>query len=266
VVISASDTQTGVVGTPGYMAPEQARSQQPDPRSDIYSFGCMAYEMLTGTQPFRGETPVDVMMRHITEHPTPPRALAPALPPHTEVAILKAMAKDPAERWPRAILFVQALLGQVLPEGVQTVSLHGHPQLPVTPASLLRPLLTPAPTVPSRQGRFARRIVMAGMLLAAVPFAWRWGAPKSAVPPDAALVPSASAALAGARRALDEGAYPEALQLTDLALSLDPGRGETQILRERVRRAWEAERSLGLWRAPDPTPGPPQPTDVAASP
>ncbi len=266
VAMSVSDTQTGVVGTPGYMAPEQARSLQPDPRSDLYSLGCMAYEMLTGTQPFRGETAVDVMMKHITEHPTPPRALSPTLPLHAEAAILKAMAKDPAERWPRAILFVQALLGQVLPEGIQTVSIQGHAAMLAAATPPARAAVaTPVPAAIGRSNRFARRVAMAGLLLAAVPFAWRWGGPARTTALDATSEPaSATTALAGARRALDEGAYPEALDLAELALRLDPGRSEAQILRERVRRAWEAERSLGLWRAPQATPGPPQPTTAAS--
>jgi serine/threonine protein kinase len=247
----------GVFGTPGYMAPEQARSQQPDYRADIYSLGCMAYEMLTGAQPFRGVTPVDVLMRHITESPAPPRDLAPGMPLHVENAILKAMAKDPSQRWPTAAFFVQALLGQVDMEGVQTVSIPGHGTPPSPPSAA-----PAAPAPPERDFLVPRRTLVLATLLVITLGVFVYlnleRVPPSAgtSSPSPSLGRSADALVSGAQRALDQGAYAEALEMADLALRIDPKDSATRLLRERIERAWDAERSLGLWEAPSPSPTP----------
>ncbi|MBI3932405.1 MAG: serine/threonine protein kinase [Acidobacteria bacterium] len=248
---------TGVVGTPGYMAPEQARSHEPDTRVDIYSLGCMAYEMLTGEPPFRGTTPVEVMMRHIHDTPTPPRAFVPALPPKVEEAILRAMAKEPQERWPSAGTFIQALLGAVDAEAVRTISLHRHPSLPTPPVPVTRPA---APGAASPIGRLLTAAAL-GLLLGGGLFLWIRtllpGPPLRSSETDRA---SLDALVAGVRRAMDEGAYPDALRMADLAARLAaPGDVESRRLRERIRRAWEAEQNLGLW-APPPSPAPTSPS------
>jgi serine/threonine protein kinase len=94
-------TQQGVVfGTPEYMAPETARVGTADPRTDIYALGIMFYEMLTGTVPFTGATPVDVMLRLVSESVIPPRRRAPGIEitDEAEQLIMKAVAKDPRRR------------------------------------------------------------------------------------------------------------------------------------------------------------------------
>jgi serine/threonine-protein kinase len=94
-------TQQGVVfGTPEYMAPETARVGAADPRTDIYALGVMFYEMLTGTVPFVGDTPVDVMLKLVSEPVTPPRDRAPGIEitEEAEQLIMKALAKDPRHR------------------------------------------------------------------------------------------------------------------------------------------------------------------------
>jgi serine/threonine protein kinase len=94
-------TQQGVVfGTPEYMAPETARVGISDPRTDIYALGIMFYEMLTGTVPFTGETPVDVMLKVVSQPVIPPRQKAPDLEitPEAERLIMKALSKDPLQR------------------------------------------------------------------------------------------------------------------------------------------------------------------------
>jgi eukaryotic-like serine/threonine-protein kinase len=94
-------TQQGVVfGTPEYMAPETARVGISDPRTDIYALGVMFYEMLTGTVPFTGETPVDVMLKVVSQPVIPPRQKAPGIEitPEAEALIMKALAKDPLQR------------------------------------------------------------------------------------------------------------------------------------------------------------------------
>jgi eukaryotic-like serine/threonine-protein kinase len=94
-------TQQGVVfGTPEYMSPETARVGISDPRTDVYALGVMFYEMLTGTVPFTGETPVDVMLKVVSMPVVPPRERAPQIEitPEAEHLIMKALAKDPRQR------------------------------------------------------------------------------------------------------------------------------------------------------------------------
>ena len=89
-----------VVGTPAYMSPEQCRGQaELDHRSDIYSLGIMLYEMLTGTVPFRRDSPADVLLAHVHDTPASPFNLNPKLSKHMGEAILRALEKDPARRF-----------------------------------------------------------------------------------------------------------------------------------------------------------------------
>ena len=88
-----------VVGTPDYMSPEQARGQQLDFRSDIYSTGVVLYEVFTGTIPFEGETPLAVVLKHIQEAPPSPQTRNPRIDPRISQIILKCMQKDPKDRY-----------------------------------------------------------------------------------------------------------------------------------------------------------------------
>ena len=86
-------TRTGLIlGTPAYIAPEQAQGGKVDPRTDIYSLGVIMYEMLCGRPPYIGPDPVSILLQHVQGKLTPPRQVNPALPPGLEAHILKAMA------------------------------------------------------------------------------------------------------------------------------------------------------------------------------
>ncbi len=87
-------TQTAaVIGTAQYLSPEQARGEQVDARSDVYSLGCVLYEVLTGEPPFKGDSPVAVAYQHVREDPKQPSQVNPAVPPALDSVILKAMSR-----------------------------------------------------------------------------------------------------------------------------------------------------------------------------
>ena len=100
---SATMTQTAaVIGTAQYLSPEQARGETVDARSDIYSAGCLMYELLVGRPPFIGESPVSVAYQHVREAPVPPSQLDPVITPDIDAVTLKALAKDAADRYQSA--------------------------------------------------------------------------------------------------------------------------------------------------------------------
>jgi len=98
-----------IVGTPTYMAPEQAQGQPCDPRTDIYSLGVIMYEMATGRPPYQGADPMAVLLQHVQGAAAPPRKLRPDLPPALEAIILRAMAAKPEARYQRMEAVEQAL-------------------------------------------------------------------------------------------------------------------------------------------------------------
>ena len=103
-------TKTGVgVGTPAYMSPEQGQGITVDTRSDVYSLGVMLFEMLTGRVPYDAETPMAIVIKHITAPLPSPREMNPAIPEPAERVILKALAKDPADRFQSVGQMVEAL-------------------------------------------------------------------------------------------------------------------------------------------------------------
>jgi eukaryotic-like serine/threonine-protein kinase len=104
-------TATGLlVGTPAYMSPEQAAGERTlDPRSDVYSLGCVLYEMLAGEPPYTGPTAQSVMVKRFTEPVPAIRRLRPTVPPAVEQAIIKALAKVPADRFASAAALTDAL-------------------------------------------------------------------------------------------------------------------------------------------------------------
>ena len=96
-------TQTAaVIGTAQYLSPEQARGEQVDARSDVYAAGCVLFELLTGEPPFTGDSPVAVAYQHVREDPRPPSQLNPAVPGTLDSVVLKAMSKNPANRYQSA--------------------------------------------------------------------------------------------------------------------------------------------------------------------
>jgi beta-lactam-binding protein with PASTA domain/predicted Ser/Thr protein kinase len=96
-------TEAGsIIGTAQYLSPEQARGAAVDQRSDLYSVGIVLYELLTGTVPFNGETPVEIAMRHLSDTPQPPSIKRAEIPPDLDMIVLRALAKNPDDRFQTA--------------------------------------------------------------------------------------------------------------------------------------------------------------------
>lgn len=119
------ERKQGVMGSVHYFSPEQARGETATFASDLYSVGCVLYEMLTGRVPFEGETQVSVAMQHVQATAQPVRELAPEVSPSIEAVIKKAMEKDPEGRYSSALLMAQALHDALSPESAgSTVTVY----------------------------------------------------------------------------------------------------------------------------------------------
>jgi eukaryotic-like serine/threonine-protein kinase len=197
--VGETATQTAaMLGTAQYLSPEQAQGQAVDFRSDLYSVGCCLYEMLTGTVPFRGATPVAIAYRHVREDPAPPRMLNPDVPAPLEAVCLKAMAKRPDDRYQTAIELRQDLerarAGQRVAAGAAPTAataamattvlppLAGHPGVGGDPTSV-----GGGPVTAGRAARYAQ----------AAPRRRRW--PVYVLVPLAVLALAAGAALVVSR-------------------------------------------------------------------
>jgi serine/threonine-protein kinase len=96
-------TEAGsIVGTAQYLSPEQARGASVDARSDLYSLGIVLYEMLTGKVPFTGDAPVEIAMKHLSSVPTPPSTVRSEVPHDLDAVVMRALAKDPEQRYDSA--------------------------------------------------------------------------------------------------------------------------------------------------------------------
>src|SRR3954453_4434567 len=130
---AATMTQTAaVIGTAHYLSPEQARGEHVDARSDVYSTGCLLYELLTGSPPFTGDSAVAVAYQHVREDPVAPSAFDPGLDEETaarlDAVVLKAMAKNPANRYQSADEMREDLLRAAAGRPVHATPLLGAPE------------------------------------------------------------------------------------------------------------------------------------------
>ena len=140
----------GMIGTPEYMSPEQARGEELDGRSDQYSFAIVVYEMLTGTTPFRTSTSQAwaLVNMHITTPPPDPRQWQMDLPDYAAHALLQALAKGATERFPTCVTFSEALRGNQSPQPTPTyIPLMSIPTPPVADVPpVAAPVFPPAKT------------------------------------------------------------------------------------------------------------------------
>ena len=153
-------TQTAaVIGTAAYLSPEQARGDHVDARSDLYSTGCLLFELVSGVPPFTGDSPVAVAYQHVREEPEPPSAFDGTLPPEVDAVVLKAMAKDPAQRYQSADEMRQDLLRARAGQAVAAPAVFEVAAAQPVPSTVL--------TDPRRR-RTARGLVVAAFLLGLV--------------------------------------------------------------------------------------------------
>src|SRR5690242_14788745 len=157
------------VGTPEYMAPEQLEGRPLDQRADLYSLGVVLYELLTGSAPFRAETPYSVAAKVLTEQIVPPSALQPALWPEIEAVVMRALSRHPQDRYPDTPTFAAALRQAIFSQGAAVAAgLSGSPARASAAGALaaasalspVRPVAPPlAPPVQAPAAALASRLL-----------------------------------------------------------------------------------------------------------
>ncbi|MFJ4223512.1 Stk1 family PASTA domain-containing Ser/Thr kinase [Microbacterium sp. NPDC089695] len=176
---------TQIIGTAAYFSPEQAKGEPVDARADLYSTGVVLYELLTGRQPFRGESPVAVAYQHVSETPVPPTEVNEDAPAALDPIVLRALAKDPYQRFPDAAHFRAALDSAVTGAtptrkeiGALTSELYGpSPRQAQETARSLRQLSTDTTMARTQSGPpvawIWAGVALLAVLLASVLF-WVW--------------------------------------------------------------------------------------------
>ena len=188
----ANLTATGLVlGTASYLSPEQARGDPVDARTDIYSLGCVLYEMVTGGPPFAGGTPLGLAYKHVHEEPLPPSFINQAVPVRLEAVIMRAIAKEPAARYASAEAMGRAV-SSMLSDQSRRVEATPGPNAGLTEAS-------PRDTIPlpeasereHRSGRGRRRSIVALVVVAMAGFLGARAVigPGGITVPDVGLLP-----------------------------------------------------------------------------
>ena len=156
---TSSVTQTqAVVGTAQYLSPEQARGETVDSRSDVYSAGCLLYELLVGRPPFVGDSPFSVAYQHVRETPEAPSVHDPDLPPQLDSIVMKSLAKRVEDRYQSADEMradVQRYLdGQPVDAPTAVIAAAPAAPAPGEPTSIFRPTADPEPEEDERRKRW----------------------------------------------------------------------------------------------------------------
>ncbi|TQK18036.1 serine/threonine-protein kinase [Microbacterium sp. SLBN-154] len=195
---------TQILGTAAYFSPEQAKGEPVDARADLYSTGVVLYELLTGRQPFRGDSPVAVAYQHVSETPLTPSEVVETVPRALDTVVLRALAKDPFQRYQDAAGFREALDATIdgkAPSkrqvGALTSELYGpNPRAAAETARSLRQLSTDTTMKRTQAGPpvawIWAGVALLAVLLISVLF---WAVtiqPSNEVPSSARIVPDVS--------------------------------------------------------------------------
>lgn len=207
---SEESTSTGatapgdLLGTPGYWSPEQARGGEVDVRTDIFSFGLVLYEMITGRRAFKANATVALVLAVTRHEPEPMRKLVPNLDPAIEEVVARCIAKDPSHRYADGgalLAAVEALAGRASQPDLGVASARmSKPRLPdaseaaATPAATIVDATHPA--APDRMRLFiaiGAGVALAGLLLIVATIVWGGGERAAATAPSSAASPSVTA-------------------------------------------------------------------------
>ncbi len=280
--LSGSDmTRTGLVmGTPHYMSPEQVRGEHVDARSDVFSLGCVLYELLTERKPFDAESMHSVLYMVMQARPRPPRELVPDLPLVVEQLLDRSLAREPAARFPDASEFLKAvqLVREAIAAGRGDATI---PELEVAPPPSGAPAVpgpassrsasgsrsgsgsgrpsgsrpASAPPSPARAG--ALPFVMGGILLAAIAAGAVLLTRRGPAPPTLATGSAADRQVDKlaravvetqvelARRRMEAGDYEDAARQAQKALRLADDPGAKKVLAEAKKAIDEIEQAVG---------------------
>jgi serine/threonine-protein kinase len=237
---ATSHTQTGVgIGTPEYMAPEQGQGGKVDHRADIYSLGAMAYELFTGRVPYTADTPLAIVIAHIKDPLPLPSKVNPTIGTGVERALLRALAKDPAQRFDSALAFAEALkaglaedtTGGTMPTIVVRADAPAAPSVraavaPKRVAVSLPPVLARRPVVLGVAGGLVMAIVAGAVLVS--------GALRPAVTAEAAKVPARGALIWQAKL---DGTNADARSVPQPPAGADPTANEFRFVRGAIEYA-----------------------------
>jgi beta-lactam-binding protein with PASTA domain/predicted Ser/Thr protein kinase len=195
---AATVTQTAnVIGTAQYLSPEQARGEAVDARSDVYSTGCLLYELITGSPPFQGDSPVAVAYQHVRENATAPSTRNPAVPPAVDSIVMKALAKNQLNRYQsagemrsdlqRALANQPVTAEAVMSDAERTQFIARPPGPPIPPQSYEEPV---EDDDERRRGLVWLAIVLALLLVIGAAIAAIFLIPKSDNTPPKVAVPN----------------------------------------------------------------------------
>ena len=185
---SSTMTQTAaVVGTAQYLSPEQARGENVDSRSDVYSTGCLLYELLTGRPPFVGDSPVSVAYQHVREQAPPPSSLDEELTPEIDAIVMKSLAKNVGDRYPSAAAMKADIDRHLAGKPVQAPAVAAATGVMSDPAALVAD--EPEDEEPGKKRR-GPIILLLLLLLALIVAALIFGPKLFSSPPDKQSVPT----------------------------------------------------------------------------
>jgi serine/threonine protein kinase len=263
--VSGSDmTRSGMImGTPHYMSPEQVRGEKADARSDVFSLGCIFYELMTAAKPFDADSMHAVLFKVLQEEPPPVRQLSPNVPVVVVQVVEAALAKDPQQRFANAGEFLEALHAarQAIDAGQGEQALAGLPAPravqtappPTTPMSrTISPRSTPPSASASGSIATSNRVPAAlwiglGLFFVVLAGGGLWlvtsggsnapmPAPTSAPTPDPKVKIYVDQALGNARRLAAAGDFNEALEKAETVLRVDPQNADARKLHDTLKQ------------------------------